>query len=174
MEVTIMRLNPRLALIGAISVAALALAPSSAVARDNGDDHHGEHHHNGTLLKSGVVGSTPAPAGAVIFGVTPGGLPWVTDEGKVRVRSDGRIDVRIEGLVIPTPPQNGTNPVPALTATLFCNGAAAAVTESFPLSVPDGDARFRGELMLPEVCVAPVVLFNPNGNAAAYIAASGG
>lgn len=181
-----MRLHPRVIVIGAVSALALALTPGSAVAHDDdrGDRHRGDRHDgrhddrgrggHGDLLRSGLVGSTPtAQGGATIFGVAPGGVPWVVDEGSVRVRRDGRLDLRVEGLVIPTPPQNGTNTVPAVTASLYCNAALADATELFPLSIPDGDARIRADLTLPETCVAPVVLLNPNGNAAAYIAATG-
>jgi hypothetical protein len=173
-----MQLHPRLLVVGAACALALTLTPTSAFAHD--DDGHGDDGGKGDLLRSGLVGSTrSADGGADIFTVKPGGAPWVVDEGTVRVRRDGRLDVRIEGLVIPTPPQNGTNPVAAVTATLYCNAKAAAVTKPFPLSRPEGDGRIRADLMLPMTCVAPVVLLNPvnadfpNGNPGTYIAATG-
>lgn len=161
-----MRLHPRLALIGAVSVLALALTPGSALAHDGHDGHGGRT----DLLRSGLVGSTPLPDGAVIFGVNPAGAAWVVDESKVRVRRDGRLNLRVEGLVLTT---TGLNPIATVTASFYCNGVLADRTDPFPLSVPGGDARFRGDLMLPKTCVAPVLLLNPNGNALAYIAADG-
>ena len=93
----------------------------------------------------------------------------MTSSGELRVRRDGRLDLRVEGLVIP----GVGNPVASVMATLYCNGAAAATSAAFPLS-PAGDARFRGSLMLPTTCVAPVVLINPaGGDQAVYIAATG-
>jgi hypothetical protein len=189
LEAYIMRLHPRLFLIGAVSVAALVLAPVSAIAGDghgghddNGGhgnhhgDHHGDHRHHGQdLLRSGLAGSTPvARGGTAIFGVNPGGVPWVTDKGSsVRVRRDGRIDVRIEGLVIPPPDGTNTNPVPGITASLYCNATRADTTAPVTPLDTAGDGRIRDTLTLPDTCVAPVVLLNPNGNLATYIAASG-
>lgn len=163
-----MRTSRRLTLI--LAAAALALAATPGIALG---DHEGES--NGeTLLRSGVVGSTkPSEGGATIFGVVPGGANWVVSEGSTRVRRDGRIDISIEGLVIPTPPQNGTNPIESLTATVYCNAAAADTTELFPLSVPEGDGEVHAKLDLPAVCVAPVVLLHPRGNLGVYIAATG-
>jgi hypothetical protein len=184
-----MRLHPRLILIGAVAVAALVLSPVSAIAGDHGghddhgghgnnhdNDHHGDHRHHGNdLLRSGLVGSTPlARGGAAIFGVNPGGVPWVTDKGSsVRVRRDGRIDVRIEGLVIPPPDGTNTNPVPGITASLYCNAMLADATEPVTPLDTAGNGRIRANITIPDKCVAPVVLLNPNGNPATYIAASG-
>ena len=161
------RPSSRLVLIGAAAVLALASVPATALAK-------GPAGPRGDLLRSGVVGSTPpAQGGPQIFGVNAAGAPWVTEDGDVRVGRDGRLDLRIKGLVIPTPPQNGTNPIAMVTASLFCNAVRADVTDPFPLSIPKGDARVRADLTVPSVCVAPVVLIHPNGNPAAYIAASG-
>jgi hypothetical protein len=99
----IMDLNRRLVLIGAVAALSLALTPGSALARGDGHDGHADsHHRHGVLLKSGLVGSSPD--GATIFDATPGGAPWVLDEGTERVRRDGRLDLRVKGLVVPTPP----------------------------------------------------------------------
>jgi hypothetical protein len=46
------------------------------------------------------------------------------------------------------------------------------MTAAVPLS-SSGDARIDARVDLPSKCLAPAVLINPNGNTAAYIAASG-
>ncbi len=163
-----MHLSRRLTLLAATCAVAVAAAPGIALAQggDDGDE---------TLLRSGLVGSTrPAEGGPTIFGVASAGANWIVDEGVVKVRRDGRINLSVEGLVIPTPPQNGTNPIESLTASVYCNGVVADTTALFPLSVPEGDGHVRADLTLPDTCVAPVVLLHPRGNAAVYIAASGG
>ena len=80
------------ALLGAIPALALALVPSSAFA-DHG--HHGGH----DLIRMDLTPSmtTDDP----IVGVNPGSLPWILDRGEVRLRQNGRMDVRIEGLQVP-------------------------------------------------------------------------
>ena len=122
-------------------------------------------------FRSDLVPSVPTdPA---IHGVTPGGAPWVLDRGSVRVDDDGDVRLRVRGLVIPSPPGDGTpGPVQTISASLFCGGTAADTTEAEELD-DDGDARIRDEITLPAKCLAPEVLVHPNGNTAVYIAASG-
>ena len=79
------------------ALAALALTASPALA-DGGSGH--------SILRAELVGSMPADP--PIAGVTPGGAPWVNGPSKARVREDGRIEVKIKGLVIPPP---GSDPV---------------------------------------------------------------
>ena len=125
------------------------------------------------LLRSGLVGSTPAPAGPTLFGVTPGGAPWVADDSSsVRVDRDGNIILKVRGLVIPIPPFNGTNPVPQLSASLVCNGAVVASTGAVAFDT-EGNARLRQTVSVPSTCLAPAVLVHPGTNTAVYIAASG-
>jgi hypothetical protein len=114
----------------------------------------------------------------VLFGVPPGGAPWVIDKGDATVRHDGHVNVRLDGLVIPTPPSNGTNPVPEIAATVYCNGAAVGTTRAVPFSHA-GDARIDARLAtpLPSPCLAPAVLLNPATGGVVtttnYIAATG-
>jgi hypothetical protein len=153
----------------AISGAMSALAHS--------DHGHGHGHHNGkTIFQSTLAPSVPSPSDPTIHGVAPGGLPWVLDSGQARLRHDGRLSVRMRGLVLPGPPGNGTpGPVTTVSASLYCGAdttPAVATTGSVPLS-SSGDARINERLTLPAKCIAPIVLVHPNGGAAVYIAASG-
>ncbi len=107
-----------------------------------------------------------------INGLVPGAAPWVLDRGEVRVRDDGRMDVRLEGLQIPRPDGTEDNPLPSITAVLYCAGTAVADSGPQPLSVPGGDARFRVTgLDLPDMCASPSVLISPTAAVGrAYIA----
>jgi hypothetical protein len=166
----------------AAALAGLVVAAGGATAFADGGghgDHRRGHHgkrHGGRVLESKVFGSNPA--GPVLFGVKPGGLPWVVSRSHVEVRRDGRVEVSVRGLVIPTPPQNGTNPVSNLAATVFCNGSAVGTTKAVAFSTA-GDARIEDTLAkpLPSPCLVPAVLLNPapGGAIAAgtYIAATG-
>lgn len=147
-------------------VAAATLAGPGVANADSGN-------RSGPLLRSGLVGSTLAPAGPTLFGVTPGTSPWVADDtSRVRVDRDGRVEIRIRGLVIPTAPANGTNPVPRVSASVVCNGSVAATTDAVPFS-PRGNARISEVLTLPGPCLAPAVLVHPNTATSVYIAATG-
>lgn len=150
----------------AAMVTVAALAVPGVAAADHGYDR------SGALLRSGLVGSTPAPAGPALFGVTPGTSPWVIGAGRVRADRDGTLEIRIRRLVIPTPPANGTNPVPRLSASLVCNGSIADTTAPVPFDTA-GNARIRERLDLPDTCLAPAVLVHPNTVTSVYIAATG-
>ncbi len=107
-----------------------------------------------------------------INGLVPGSAPWVLDRGEVRVRDDGRMDVRLEGLQIPRPDGTEDNPLTSITAVVYCAGTAVADSGPQPLSVPGGDARFRVTgLDLPDTCASPSVLISPTAAVGrAYIA----
>jgi hypothetical protein len=111
------------------------------------------------------------PDGPVLAGnVHPGGVPWVIDESLARVRQDGRVRVRVEGLVIPDLGTAGQ--VTTITASVVCNGMVVGTTMAAPLST-EGDGRIDGMVSLPKMCDMPMVLVNPNGNTERYIAATG-
>ncbi len=95
------------------------------------------------------------------------------DKGSVRLKRDGRLDVRVKGLVIPTTGTAGA--VTSISASLYCapESSAAAATTGTARLASDGDGRIRAQLTLPSSCLAPVVLIHPNGNTTRYIAASG-
>ena len=144
-----MQLRSRPALIGTSVMAVLALSPSPASAHDGGGD---------DLIREDLVPSlTTDPP---INGLQPGGLPWVLDRGEVRVRDDGRMDVRIEGLQIPRAGSED-NPVGSITAVLYCGGMRVADSGAQPMSIPEGDARFRVTVAAPDHCDMATVLISP-------------
>jgi hypothetical protein len=159
----------------AFATVALAVGAATAFA-DHRDRGHENGHHGGTVLRAELFGSQPT--GPVLFAVKPGGAPWAIAKGEAKVRRDGRVKVRIKGLVITAPPQNGTNPLSNIAATVFCSGSAVGTTQAVPFS-PTGDARIDETLATPlsRPCLAPAVLLNPAPggaiNAGTYIAATG-
>jgi len=161
-----MRRISRLAAFAAGAVLTASFLPGAAVAA-GGNQMSGGGHGDNELLRASVAGSLPTdPA---LFGVKPGGAPWTIDRGTVTLRADGRLDVKIDNLIIPT---TGVNPLPALAASVVCNGAVVATTATVPFSA-SGDARIRATVALPDRCLAPAVLLNPNGNAGVYIGVTG-
>ena len=121
------------------------------------------------------------PTDPTIHGVAPGSLPWALTEGSVLVRDGGRVQIRIDRLVLTTPPFVGkTGPVTGVVAALFCGADAsttpAATTAPVPLS-SGGNALISTTVTLPSSCLAPIVLIHPviasTTNSAIYIAVSG-
>jgi hypothetical protein len=112
------------------------------------------------LIRADLFGSQIGfPA---INGVLPGGAPWVIDRGEVRVRDDGRMDVRIEGLQIPAADGTESNPIASIDAVLYCAGEDPIDSGPQPLSVPGGDARFHVDLDVPSTCDGATVLISPS------------
>lgn len=124
-----------------------------------------------TILKAdtlaGVSGpyvGTPNP----IRGVNGGGIPWDIAEGKVVLSADGRLEVKVEGLVLAT---TGANPVPTFRAIVSCQTiveSAAAVTNvstgTFPATTT-GDSKIEATVSLPDPCFAPIVFVtSPTGS----------
>jgi hypothetical protein len=142
--------------------------------------HHGRgggHHGDGTVLSFDTMAPVIDPFTGTahpIRGVPGGGLPWEIDDARGRLRDDGRLDVRVEGLVLarraPVPAAaQGTNPVPQFRAAVSCLTPASpdtgetVLTDPVPAS-PEGDARIRAEVALPQPCIAPIVFVtSPTG-----------
>ncbi|MBO0886271.1 MAG: hypothetical protein J2O38_02670 [Acidimicrobiales bacterium] len=112
------------------------------------------------------------PTDPSIFEVAPGMVPWQIAHGRV-VLAAGVLRVKVAGLVVTT---SGTNPVPELAASVYCNGNLAAMTATVPFS-PQGNAQIHAAVSLPAFCAAPAVLLNPatdpNTVLDAYIAFDG-
>ena len=124
------------------------------------------------LLRSTLAPSVPTDPS--FHGIAPGGVPWVLAGSSVRLKADGELDVRVEGLVLPSLGTAG--PVTSVSASLLCGADAvagpAATTGTVPLSAA-GDARIEATVALPASCLAPIVVVHPNGGTTRYIAISG-
>jgi hypothetical protein len=125
-----------------------------------------------SLLDTSLAPSVPSdPA---LLDAAAGGVPWVLRFGEVSLRDNGRLDVSIRGLVIPTAPFTGTaGPVTTVEASLYCAGNSTPVATSAPVPISTtGDARIRARLTLPATCQIPALLIHPSGAAGVYIASS--
>jgi hypothetical protein len=171
--------------VSALAAVALAAGASTAFAdgghgrdgRDNNgnNNNNNQQNLNNDIINSDVFGSMPN--GPVLFNAKPGGAPWVISRGQAELGRDGRLEVKVEGLVIPTAPQNGTNPVPQIAATVYCNGMPVATT--YPVGFSNaGNAEIEQTVYgIPTPCLAPAVLLNPASAGViaktTYIAATG-
>jgi hypothetical protein len=140
---------------------------------------HGAKRHGVPLIKASLAPSQPTDP--MFHGVSPGTLPWVLKFGKVRVKRDGHLDLRVAGLIIPSLGTPG--PVTSISAALYCGAdtdmTAAGTTPNVPLSMK-GDARIHDTSFdVPPTCLAPVILVKPHGamippTLNLYIAVDGG
>ena len=109
-------------------------------------------------------------------GIPGGGAAWILDEGRGQLRQDGRLEIRVRGLVLES---TRANPIPAFRGVVSCQiidgvGQPAVVnisTGNFP-ATPTGDADIEADLQLPERCFAPII-FVTSGNTGAWFAVTG-
>ena len=159
------------------AVAALSTALVVGALSALGSDHGHGKGHGGQLISESLAPSMPPPTDPSFHGVAPGGAPWVLKEGSVQLQGN-RLDLRVRGLVIPVAPGNGTpGPVNTISASLYCGADTVTMAAETTGQVPidrRGDARIRDNSFdVPSTCLSPVILVNPNGGAAAYIAVDG-
>jgi hypothetical protein len=95
-----------------------------------------------------------------INGVPGAGAAWRIDRGRGELRTDGTLEVEVEGLVLVN---TGVNPQAAFRAVVACqtivNGQAATardVTASFP-ATPQGDSKIEAQVNVPSPCFDPAV-----------------
>jgi hypothetical protein len=102
-----------------------------------------------------------------IRGVPGGGVPWVLSSANGKLRSDGRLHVEVEGLVLAS---TGANPVATFKAIVSClsidsTGAPSTVnvaTDPVPATTT-GDAEIDARVNLPSPCFAPIVFVTSGG-----------
>ena len=160
----------------ATAAAAMLLVPSLGLGGGDGRK----------VLEARVLGAVVPPYTGTtnpIRGVPGAGAPWVIGDSEADLRSDGRLHVEVEGLVLAS---NGTNPIQNFDAVVSCqtiDGGAATVTnvrtEPFPASTAGdtaGDAEFDGAVDLPSPCFAPIVFVaipGANGGPDRWLAVTG-
>lgn len=126
-----------------------------------------------------------------IRGVPGGGLPWVVSSAKGKLYLDGKLEIKVEGLVLdPNDPTvisqglAGVNPIPAFRAVVSCLSKDASgnpttvnlTIDPFPATTGPatsggGDAKIDAQVNLPHPCIAPIVFVtSPTG---AWFAATG-
>jgi len=143
-----------------VLVVALGLVIQSTASGSGGKD----------ILEFDVMAPVDGPftgATNAIRGQPGGGLPWELDRARGELRTDGRLDVRVEGLVLarraPVPPdRQGVNPIAQFRAVVNCLTPQSPVSGETVSSEPatastSGDATIRDDVDLPEDCFAPIV-----------------
>lgn len=168
-------------LIGAVAMQGIA---ASAAPADHGHDGHG----SAAVLKFDTMAPVTGPyvgAANPVRGVAGGGLPWMLKEGAGELRRDGRLFVRVRGLVLanqaPVPQAlRGTNPFAAFRALVSCQSIGTASTAAVAnVSTGDfkansrGDSTIRTRIKLPRPCIAPVVFVTGPTGTDAWFAVTG-
>lgn len=141
-----MRRSLRFTALG-IAAALAALVSALVALASNGSE--------AVVLSASLAPSLPSDA--PVFGVAPGGLPWILNAGHVQLGAGGMLQANVSGLIVPA---RGDNPVPYIAASVYCAGALAATTAPVPFSA-QGNAQIHATVSLPAFCPAPAVLLQP-------------
>ncbi|HET9894435.1 MAG TPA: hypothetical protein VFQ44_05830 [Streptosporangiaceae bacterium] len=172
---------------GAILVGAVALQGVAASAAPAAGADHG-HHGSAAVLRFDTMTPVTGPyvgAANPIRGVAGGGLPWILRSGNGSLRQDGRLFVRVRGLVLakqaPVPQAlQGTNPFTAFRALVSCQTIGTGNTATVAnVSTGDfkansaGDSTIRTRIMLPKPCFAPIVFVTGPTGTDAWFAITG-
>ncbi|HEU5438305.1 MAG TPA: hypothetical protein VFU88_03360 [Ktedonobacterales bacterium] len=118
-----------------------------------------------------VTGAFVGPNGTPIRGIHGGGLPWALDAADGELSSDGRLRVRVKGLVLAGGAAIGTNPIPTFRAIVSFENAAPIFTDPVPASTA-GDAEINTHIELPHPGFAPIIFVGP-GTAPVWFAVTG-
>jgi len=162
----------------AAAIGALSVAFAGGAFGATGKSHPSHPNDHGRRTGAPLIDESLAPSqptDPVFHGVSPGAAPWVLKLAHVQLKRDGKLDLRVKGLVIPTLGTPG--PVTTVSASLYCGAdastTAADTTQQVPIS-RKGDARIRdASFSVPSTCLAPVILVHPNGLMMVYIALNG-
>ena len=114
------------------------------------------------LLEWDVMAGVDAPftgSANPIRGLGGGGVPWSVDRARGELRTDGRLKLEVEGLVLTS---TGANPSPTFVARVNCLTAAQPQNGETVSTAPvatdaAGNAEFDARLNLPDPCYGPIV-----------------
>ncbi|MBL1130360.1 MAG: hypothetical protein D8M54_17910 [Chloroflexi bacterium] len=129
-----------------------------------------------------MVGNTQAFTGDTnpIRGINGGGLPWSLTSAKGELKTNGRLEINVQGLVLAAGPNAGSNPIANFAAIVSCltgdGDVLNVATGTFPAttgpaSQGGGDAKIETVVSLPQPCIAPIIFVTSPGGA--WFAATG-
>ena len=122
-----------------------------------------------------MVGIPQAFTGTLspIRGINGGGLPWTLTSAKGELKSDGKLELKVQGLVLAAGANAGSNPIANFRAIVSCLKSDTSIenvtSDLFPATTGPatsggGNAKIETTLTLPQPCLAPLVFVtSPTG-----------
>src|SRR5439155_5996007 len=103
-----------------------------------------------------------------------GGVPWRINSAEGELSADGKLEVKVTGLVVAS---SGVNPVATFSAIVSCLTPGAPQTGVKLVTAPvpatsTGNAEIEATVPLPHPCFAPIV-FVGRGDGTAWFAVTG-
>ncbi len=140
------------------------------------------------IMEFSTMTGVPRPytgSANMIRGLSGGGLPWVIGFAEGELKANGKIELKVRGLLIdPNDPaaiaagRAGTNPSPNMKVIVSClskddSGTPTTVnvsTELFPVDA-NGNGKVEDKVGLPQPCIAPIIFVT--SSTGAWFAATG-
>jgi hypothetical protein len=128
-------------------------------------------------VPAGLTGPQSAP---VLRGINGGGLPWALTSAHGELKSSGKLEIEVQGLVLAAGANTGSNPSAVFRGLVSCLGSDGSVqnilTEPFPATTGPatsggGNAKIETMITLPQPCIAPIIFVTNNNGA--WFAATG-
>jgi hypothetical protein len=126
------------------------------------------------------AGLTGSQSQAPLRGINGGGVPWVIAAGSGELSVAGHLEVTVEGLVLATGTNAGSNPSATFRGLVSCVRSDGSfqniLTDPFPAttgpaSAGGGNAKIEADVSLPQPCIAPIVFVTSAGGS--WFAATG-
>lgn len=119
-----------------------------------------------------TAGLTGAQSQGPLRGVNGGGLPWTLTSAHGELKTSGKLEIEVVGLVLAAGANTGSNPSAVFRALISYLNADGSVhnilTEAFPAttgpaSQGGGNANIETTVELPHPCLAPIIFVTNNG-----------
>ncbi|MBI4673461.1 MAG: hypothetical protein HY741_17550 [Chloroflexi bacterium] len=107
-----------------------------------------------------------------IRGINGGGLPWKLSAASGELKTNGRLEIEVRGLVLAAGANNGSNPIANFRAIVSCpksDGTTENITTGLfpattgPASQGGGNADIEANVTLPQPCIAPLIFVTSPG-----------
>jgi len=121
-----------------------------------------------------TAGLTGAQSQASLRGINGGGIPWMLTSAHGELKTSGKLEIQVVGLVLAAGTNAGSNPSAVFRGLVSCVKSDGSVqnilTEAFPAttglaSAGGGNATIATTVSLPQPCLAPIVFVTNNGGA---------
>jgi hypothetical protein len=156
-------------LMAAVVLAVGLIAQTSAASSTSGE----------TVLEFGTMFGVDGPfrgSANAIRGIPGAGASWRIDDVDGELKSDGKLEIGVEGLVLVSTGQNPSPTFRAIVSCLTSDGTTVTtvnrITDSFP-ATPSGDSKIEANVSLPNPCVAPIVFVAPGADPPRWFSVTG-
>ncbi len=148
------------------ALAALLVSQGALVAAKQGSDNGSAKVLEWHTMVGVPAGLTGTQSQTPLRGINGGGIAWALTSARGELRVDGRLQLKVDGLVLAAGANAGSNPSATFRALVSCVAGDGSfvniLTDAFPAttgpaSTGGGDSKIDTTVALPSPCIAPIV-----------------